>query len=68
MVEMSDPEILRNLDQNSRQRRGRDRTSLPMPPEVLALCKDPTEVDRLARVSLVAEEYDSESESEDLYE
>ena len=43
-VEMSDPVTLQNMDQNTRHERNREATSLTIPPEVIALCKDPTEL------------------------
>ena len=56
MVEQSDPVVLRNLDQKSRHRN--KVKSLPIPPEVIALCREPENVDPLAALDLVVEGYD----------
>ena len=57
-IEMSDPVTLQNMDQNTRHERNRDTTSLTIPPEVIALCKDPAAVDPTEEISLVAETAD----------
>ena len=63
-TEMSDPVTLQNMDQNTRHERNRDTTSLTIPPEVIALCKDPAAVDPTEEISLVAETADSESDTD----
>jgi hypothetical protein len=54
-VERSDFEVQRCTDQNFRHRKNQNADSLPIPPEVLELCKDPENVDPLARIDLVAD-------------
>ena len=55
-MDQSDPEVLRNSDKNSRFTKKAD--SLQIPPEVIALCKEPEDINPLARIDLVAEGYD----------
>ena len=55
-MDQSDPEVLRNLNENSSHRKNKD--SLQIPPEVIDLCREPENVDPQTRIDLVAEGYD----------
>ena len=70
LVERSDPVILRDMTRNSSNRKkfSSDTNSLPIPPEVLALCKDPVAVDPLARLPFDLEDVESDSEPPPLIE
>ena len=63
LLERSDPVILRDMTRNSRNRKkfSSATNSLPITLEVLALCKDPTAVDPLARLPLVDEDVESDN-------
>ena len=56
LIEQSDPVVHRNLDKKSRHRK--NEKSLPIPPEVIALCKEPENIDPLTGIDLVEEGYD----------
>ena len=51
-MDQSDPEVLRNSSH------GKKADSLQIPPEVIALCREPENVDPQTRIDLVAEGYD----------
>ena len=56
LIEQSDPVVHRNLDKKSRHRK--KEKSLTIPPEVIALCKEPENIDPTAEIDLVEEGYD----------
>ena len=51
-MDQSDPEVLRNSSH------GKKADSLQIPPEVIALCREPENVDPQTRIDLVPEGYD----------
>ena len=51
-MDQSDPEVLRNSSHRKKAE------SLQIPPEVIALCREPENIDPQARIDLVAEGYD----------
>ena len=53
-VDQSDPVVHQNLDRTRHQREER---SLPIPPEVIALCRDPETIDPAATIDIVEEGY-----------
>ena len=53
-VDQSDPVVHQNLD---RTRHQREEKSLPIPPEVIALCRDPEAIDPAATIDIVEEGY-----------
>ena len=68
MIERSDPELIRHMDTHSRHFKRTNETkekSMPIPQEARDLCKNPTAVDPTATISLVAENFDSDSGSDD---
>ena len=68
MIERSDPELIRHMDTHSRHFKRTNETkekSLPIPQEARDLCKNPAAVDPNAIISLVAENFDSDSGSDD---
>ena len=67
MIERSDPELIRHMDTHSRHFKRTNETkekSLPIPQEARDLCKNPAAVDPTATISLVAENFDSDSGSD----
>ena len=67
LIEQSDPVVHRNLDKKSRHRKNEN--SLPIPPEVIALCKEPENIDPSAGIDLVEEGYDiTEFEDQNIIE
>ena len=67
-VDQSDPEVLRNGDKKSSQNHRKKADSLPIPPEVLDLCREPENIDLLAGLDLVEEGYDIDVADIDLIE
>ena len=64
MIERSDPELIRHMDTHSRHFKRTNETkekSLPIPQEARDLCKNPAAVDPTATISLVEENFDSDS-------
>ena len=67
MIERSDPELIRHMDTHSRHFKRTNETkekSLPIPQEARDLCKNPAAVPPNATISLVAENFDSDSGSD----
>ena len=64
MIERSDPELIRHMDTHSRHFKRTNETkekSLPIPQEARDLCKNPAALDPTATISLVEENFDSDS-------
>ena len=63
-IERSDPELIRHMDTHSRHFKRTNESkekSLPIPQEARDLCKNPAAVDPTATISLVEENFDSDS-------
>ena len=64
MIERSDPELIRHMDRHSRHYRRTNESkeqSMPIPQVARELCKNPAAIDPTATISLVAEQFDSDS-------